>query len=179
LLNHSHPELAGAEYVVFADSSRRYRDCSEGVSPLLGYTRAEMLEMTVDEVSLHNKEVPKLFGLYLRQGRMEGEYVLRDKTGTPIPIRYRAFVFPDGRNDATWEPIKDRRALYLGALLELGSDPSKLRQRIDIALTAVYVRMGESTDPGEKSDLAGCAVRTSSITEEPGLRQRKARLQYP
>jgi hypothetical protein len=110
-----------------------------------------MLEKTVDEVSLHNKEVPKLFGLYLRQGRMEDEYMLRHKTGTPIPIRYRAFVFPDGCNAAIWEPIKDWRGLYLAAPLEL--DPSKLRQRIDIALAAVYLRMGESTDPGENQTL--------------------------
>ena len=82
---------------------------------------------------------------------MEGEYVLRHKTGTPIPIRYRAFVFPDGYNAAIWKPIKDWRALYLGALLEL--DPSKLRKRIDIALAAVYLRMVESTDPGENQTL--------------------------
>jgi PAS domain S-box-containing protein len=141
LRNHSHPEVEAAEYVVFADSSRRYRDCSNGVSRLLGYSRDEMLEKTVDDVSLHNKEVAKLFGQYLRQGGMEGEYVLRHKTGTPIPIRYRAFVFVDGCNAAVWEPIKDWRDLYLAALVEF--DPAKLRHRIDIALAAVHQHMRE------------------------------------
>jgi PAS domain S-box-containing protein len=151
LLNHCHPELAAAEYAIFADSSRHYRDCSEGVSRLLGYTRAEMLGKTVDDVSLHNQEVPKLFGLYLRQGRMEGEFVLRHKAGMPIPIRYRAFVFADGCNAAIWEPIKDWRALYLAALLEL--DSAKLRQRIDIELAAVHQQMREAHDPGQEQTL--------------------------
>jgi PAS domain len=139
--NHSHPEVEAAEYVVFADSSRRYVDCSDGISRLLGYSRAEMLEKTVDDVSLHNKEVAKLFGLYLRQGGMEGEYVLRDKAGMPVPIRYRAFVFPDGCNAAVWEPIQDWRGLYLAALVEF--DPAKLRNRIDLALASVHQHMRE------------------------------------
>ena len=80
---------------------------------------------------------------------MEDEHVLRHKTGTPIPIRYRAF--PDGCNAAIWEPIKDWRGPYLAALLELG--PGKLRQRIDIALAAVDQQMRESHDPGSEQKL--------------------------
>ena len=77
---------------------------------------------------------------------MEDEYVLRHKTGAPIPIRYRAF--PDGCNAAIWEPIKDWRGPYLAAPLDL--DPGKLRQQIDIALVAVDQQMRESHDPGSE-----------------------------
>jgi PAS domain-containing protein len=77
LLRHHHPELEGTEYVVFADAARRYLDCSDGVSRLLGWSRGEILEKTIDDVSFHAKEVPKLFNLYLRHRKMEGEYVLR------------------------------------------------------------------------------------------------------
>ena len=80
---------------------------------------------------------------------MEGEYVLRHKTGTPIPIRYRDFS--DGCNAAIWEPIKDWRGPYLAALLEL--DLGKLRQRIDIALAAVDQQMPESHDPGSEQNV--------------------------
>ncbi len=38
--SHSHPELQ-SEYVVFANSSRRYLDCSDGVCRLLGFSRPE------------------------------------------------------------------------------------------------------------------------------------------
>jgi hypothetical protein len=152
VLNHHHPELRSAEYVVFVDSSRRYRDCSDGVSLLLGYSREEILQKTIDDVSFHANEVPKLFNLYQRQGKMEGEYVLRHKSGMPIPIRYRAIIFPDGCNAAVWEPIKDWRELYLSALVEV--DPAKLRQKIDIALAAVYQQTrAENARSGEEQML--------------------------
>lgn len=72
---------------------------------------------------------------------MEGEFVLRHKTGRPIPIRYRAFVFPDGCAAAVWEPIKDWRELYLSALVEI--DPHILKHKAEIALLAVQQRVKE------------------------------------
>jgi PAS domain-containing protein len=141
MLSHNHPEMEGAEYVVFANASRQYQDCSEGVSRLLGWSRSEFLEKTIDDVSFHAAEVPKLFNLYRRQGKMEGEYVLRHKSGAPIPIRYRAIAFPDGCYAAIWERITDWRELYLAALMEV--DRGKLRQKIDLALAAVHQQMRE------------------------------------
>jgi PAS domain-containing protein len=150
LLNHHHPELEGAEYVVFVDSSRRYRDCSDGVLRLLGCSRAEILEKTIDDISFHAKEVPKLFGLYQRQRKMEGEYILRHKSGMPIPICYRAYIFPDGCNAASWDPIKDWRQLYLSALVEV--DKAKLRQRIETALAAVNQEMRGTGESRNRQD---------------------------
>ena len=76
--------------------------------------------MSIDDVS-YTGEVQKLFELYLQQGRMEGEYVLRHKDGSPIAIHYRSFVFPDGCNAAFWEPRNDWKQLYFAALLEIDS----------------------------------------------------------
>jgi PAS domain-containing protein len=90
LLSHRHPEVDGAEFVVFTDPSRRYVDCTDGVCRLLGYQRSEMLACTIENVSFDDGEVSKLFAEYLRRGKMDGEFVLRHKEGNPIPIRYRA-----------------------------------------------------------------------------------------
>jgi PAS domain-containing protein len=141
LLSHSHPELEGAEYVVFADAARRYVDCTDSVCRLLGYERSEILVRTIDDLSFVAAEVPKLFAEYLQRGRMKGEYVLKHKTGTPIPIRFRAFVFGDGCAAATWELISDWRELYLAALVEI--DPVKLKSRVEMAMQAVQQRMRE------------------------------------
>jgi PAS domain-containing protein len=135
MLQHAHAELRGAEYVIFADVSRRYLDCTEAVCTLLGHTRDEILRMTVDDVSYNIDEVPGLFAQYLKTGAMEGDYVLRRKDATPVPIRYRAFVFSDGCNAAVWEPIQDWREPYLAALLEI--DPTKLKRKLDVALAAL------------------------------------------
>src|ERR1700730_7679035 len=84
LLNHRHPEVDGAEFVVFTDPSRRYVDCTDGVCRLLGYQRSEILARSIENVSFHDEEVSKQFAEYLRRGRMDGEYVLRHKDGKPI-----------------------------------------------------------------------------------------------
>ncbi len=148
MLHHQHPELSGAEYVIFADSSRRYLDCTEAVCALLGYTREEILRMTVEDISYNVDEVPQLFAQYLKAGAMEGAYVLRHKDGTPIPIHYRAFVFRDGCNAAIWKPAKDWRETYLAALLEV--DPTKLKSKLDAALAAID-RAREYQDPATQT----------------------------
>jgi PAS domain-containing protein len=135
MLQHAHPELRGAEYVIFADVYRRYLDCTDAVCTLLGHTREEILRMTVDDVSYNVDDVPRLFARFLKTGAMEGEYVLRRKDATPLLIRYRAFVFSDGCNAAIWEPVQDWRELYLAALLEI--DSAKLKCKLDAALAAV------------------------------------------
>ena len=151
MLSHAHPELQRAQYVVFADTSRRYVDCSDGVCGLLGYSRAEMLQKTIDEVSYNTSEVPTLFAQYLKTGKHEGEYVLRRKDRTPILIRYQAFVFSDGCKAAIWEPMRDWREPYLAALLEL--DTAKLKRKIEIAMAAIQ-QARQSQDPASQTGKA-------------------------
>jgi PAS domain-containing protein len=166
LLSHRHPEVEGAEFVVFTDPSRRYLDCTDGVCRLLGYDRSEMLARSIENVSFHDGEVSKLFAEYLRRGKMEGEYVLRHKDGKPIPIRYRAFVFADGCTAAVWEPIKDWRELYLSALVEI--DPAKLKRKAEMAFLAVQQRMQElkgvpASPRSEQHSLRDAALALQSL----------------
>lgn len=103
---HSHPELSG-EYVVFVDSARRYVEVSEGVCRLLGYTRNEILAMTIDDITPPELrlEVSGKFQQYVARGGLEGEYLLMAKDGRRVPIRYRSRVFPDGCLVAKWTPL--------------------------------------------------------------------------
>jgi PAS domain-containing protein len=140
MLSHAHAELQGAEYVVFADVHRRYTDCSEAVCRLLGYSRHELLRMTIDDVS-YSADVSKRFEQFIRQGSQDGEFVLRHKNGSPVPIRYQSFVFTDGCCAASWSPVTDWREPYLAALLEL--DTAKLKGRVEVALAAVQRQIHE------------------------------------
>ena len=146
MLSHAHPELLDSDYVVFVDSGRRYLDCSPGVHRLLGYRPAELFQMTIEDVS-YQDGTQKMFEQFLTQGSLEGDYVLRHKDGSPVPVRYHAFVFPDGCKAARWDPINDWRNLYFAALLEV--DPIKLQDRIEVALAAIQRQM--STDQAELS----------------------------
>jgi len=102
--SHSHPELEN-RCVVFADSSRRYVDCTDEVCELLGYRRMDLMEMRIDDISYRPETVSPLFEEFRKQGAQKGEYVLRHKLGTPVRIRYHALAFPDGCMAAIWEPI--------------------------------------------------------------------------
>jgi CheY-like chemotaxis protein len=141
--SHSHPQLDG-KYVVFSNSSRHYLDCSDGVCDLLGYTRMELTSMTIDEASYRPQRTSGLFEQYIHTGKMEGQYILRHKSGKPIFIQYRSEVFPDGCMAAVWEPVEDWKQLYQSAMLEF--DPSKLRDRVETAQHAVEHRMRELGD---------------------------------
>lgn len=143
--SHSHPQLDG-KYVVFSNSSRHYLDCSDGVCELLGYTRMELTSMTIDQASYRPQRTSGLFEQYVQNGKLEGQYILRHKSGKPIFIQYRSEIFPDGCMAAVWQPVEDWKQLYQSAMLEF--DRSKLRDRIETAQQAVEHRMrelGEST----------------------------------
>jgi len=102
--SHSHPELQN-QFVVFADSSRHYLDCTDGVCELLGYRRMDLMGMGIDDISYRPERASPLFEEFRKQGAQDGEYVLRNKAGTPVRIRYHAHAFPDGCLAAVWEPI--------------------------------------------------------------------------
>jgi CheY-like chemotaxis protein len=104
LRSHFHPELQN-EYVVFADSSRHYLDCSDGVCELLGYRRMDLIGRAIEDISYQPETVSTLFEKFRKQGALDGEYVLRHRAGTPVRIRYHAHAFADGCLAAVWEPI--------------------------------------------------------------------------
>jgi hypothetical protein len=82
-----------------------------------------------------------LFEQYVDNGKLEGQYILRHKSGKPIFIQYRSEIFRDGCMAAVWEPVEDWKQLYQSAMLEF--DRSKLGDRIDTAQHAVQHRMRE------------------------------------
>ncbi len=106
--SHSHPELK-SEYVVFADASRHFLDCSDAVCKLLGYSRSEILERRIDEVSYKPEEVPALFEDFRKRGNADGEFVLKNKNGRPLLVRFHSLSFADGCLAAVWAPVSDWR----------------------------------------------------------------------
>jgi CheY-like chemotaxis protein len=148
LRSHSHPELE-SEYVVFADSSRRYTDCSDGVCQLLGYPRMELLNMTIDQVSYRSEKASALFEKYVERGSMDGQYILKHRSRKPLFITYRSQIFPDGCMAAVWEPVTGWKQLYQAALLEFDSE--KLREQIEVAEAAVQERIRELAEDPDRN----------------------------
>lgn len=99
------PHALRGRYVASVDAERRYVDVTDGVCELLGYSREELLQMRIDDVTLPGTaDVPSMFSTYRRKGSQKGRFVLRHRSGKPIPIRYHSIVFPDGCMVASWQP---------------------------------------------------------------------------
>jgi PAS domain-containing protein len=161
--SHSHPQIEG-KYVAFSDSSRHYVDCSDGVCDLLGYTRMELTGMTIDEASYRPQKVNGMFQEYMEKGKLEGQYILRHKSGKPVFIQYRSEIFPDGCMAAVWEPVEDWKQLYQSAMLEF--DRTKLKDRVEVAQHAIEDRL---RDLGQ--DRAGSSQECQQLRDAlSGLR---------
>jgi PAS domain S-box-containing protein len=104
---HAHPEISG-EYVVFVDANRRYLDVTEGVCSLLGYSRAELVGKTIDDITPPEIKgsVSAIFQQFVNAGGLSGQFLLMARDGRRVPIRYDARVFPDGCLVACWEPLQ-------------------------------------------------------------------------
>jgi PAS domain S-box-containing protein len=113
--SHTHPELSG-ECIAFVNANRQYVAVSEGVCKLLGYSRAELIGKTIDEITAPEivKTVPRRFQQYVEEGSLKGEFVLIGRDGGRIPIRYDARVFPDGCLVARWERVEEQSNLSGG-----------------------------------------------------------------
>jgi hypothetical protein len=169
MLNHGHSELKNFSYIVFFDSSRRYVDCSEGVLGLLGYGRSDFLNKTIDDISYWLDDVPVLFKDFVRRGKQKGTYIVKHLNGSPIPIQYEAFVFPDGCKAAVIWPIKEWRAAYLDVVSE--KDPVRLGHRVDVALAAIYERLyARNTEPsvsdGERAAINEAIASLGSLKQK-------------
>jgi len=102
---HSHADFDG-KYVAFVDQGRRYLDVTDGVCELLGYTRSDLLKMRIDDVAApaEVENVAPLFQRYVAEKGLDGTFMLRDRNGKTILIRYYSRIFPDGCMVARWEP---------------------------------------------------------------------------
>lgn len=140
LRSHSHPELQ-SDYVMFVNDQRQILDCTDAGARLLGYTRMEVLARTVDQISYEPELIPGLFELYQKRRTLEGEHILKHKSGRPLAVRFRSWIFPDGCMAAICEPVTDWKDLYRSAMLEL--DPGKMKHRLEVALLAIHRRLRE------------------------------------
>ena len=78
--------------VLMADNTGRYIGANAAATELTGYSRRELLESSVYDITppLEEKDVALLWRAFLRTGRQEGDIVIRRRDGTQIAGRYSA-----------------------------------------------------------------------------------------
>lgn len=78
--------------ILLADDGGRYLDANPSACNLLGYTRQEMLNLSITDITPepYRHLVPQAWSEFLALGSMSGEYSVRHRQGTQIPVEFRA-----------------------------------------------------------------------------------------
>ncbi len=107
MIAHDHPEVRGAEFVVFANEERRYTGFHRSrVRFAFGYSRDELRNKSVEDVSFKMDNVPQVFAQFVQRGAMEGDYVL---PGTRTAVRFE-FTFAQSHSRMDAAPRCGRRS---------------------------------------------------------------------
>lgn len=76
---------------VEADSTRRYVYVNDAACELLGYSREELLNMRIDDISFPSgAHVKPMYTQFVEDGDMRGIFALKRKSGEIIWVRFRA-----------------------------------------------------------------------------------------
>jgi CheY-like chemotaxis protein len=101
-----HGPGADGKYVVVADLNRNYTFATDPVCELLGYDRAMLLELRIDDVVDGSTHVAApLFKQFVADGKQTGRITLRHRSGRKVQVKYSSLVEPDGCVVAQWEPL--------------------------------------------------------------------------
>ena len=101
-----HVNGSEGKYVVVADLNRNYCHVTDPVCELLGYDRAMLLELRIDDIVAGSTSVADpLFQEFVAEGKQSGKITLRHRSGKLVEVKYQAVVAPDGCTIARWEPL--------------------------------------------------------------------------
>ena len=106
-----HAPGADGKYVVVADMNRNYTFATDPVCELLGYDRAMLLELRIDDIVDGSTHVAApLFQQFVADGKQQGRITLRHRSGKRVPVKYLSQVEADGCVIAHWEPLESSAA---------------------------------------------------------------------
>jgi PAS domain-containing protein len=92
---------------VEVNEDRRYVSVNDSACKLLGYSREELLQLSIDDLALPSAaHVPAMFNNYSYKGKMEGIFALKRKTAGPILIKFKAETI-QGRFVAEWTHYRE------------------------------------------------------------------------
>lgn len=96
--------------ILEVNKDRKYVEANPSACKLLGYSREELLNLRIDDVSYPSgAHVSPMFSHYREQGELRGRFAVQTKSGEVLWIRYDADVKGD-RLIAIWteyEPAKE------------------------------------------------------------------------
>jgi len=96
---------------VKVDEERCYVAVNDAACELLGYSRQELLNRKIDDVSFPSgAHVPPRFEKFLEDGSMTGIFGLRRKSGEDLLVRFESRLV-NGRREARWTECESCKVL--------------------------------------------------------------------
>lgn len=88
--------------ILEVDQNRKYIAVNDAACALLGYSREELLTMSIEQISYPSgAHVSPMFDHYQDVGAMKGIFAVKKKNGEILWIRYQADT-SDGRMVSRW-----------------------------------------------------------------------------
>jgi PAS domain S-box-containing protein len=85
-----------ADYTTVVDGDRRYVEVSDSFCQFVGYSRDELIGKRYDDLTAScTNDIPTVFRLFITLGYMHGLWMLVDRSGTLILVRYESWVRSD------------------------------------------------------------------------------------
>lgn len=78
--------------VLIVDGDRNYIECSAEACRLLSFSREELLEMKIEDITPDEQksDVQEAFAAFLQSGNMAGDYIVQSKEGEDLLLHYSA-----------------------------------------------------------------------------------------
>lgn len=100
-----HLDKLNDRYVAVADRNRNFSYVTDAVCDLLGYDRAMLLELRIDDIVAGSTPIAEpLFEDFVEEGKQLGKITLRHRSGKLVTVKYAAIVEKDGCLIAHWQP---------------------------------------------------------------------------
>ena len=85
-----------ADYTTVVNAEGKYVEVSDTFCKLVGYSREELIGKPYSELTAPDTtDIQATFSIFLREGYMQGLWMLLHRDGTHILIRYESWVRPD------------------------------------------------------------------------------------
>lgn len=98
--------IPDSQYKTVVDLDRKYVDVSDGFCNLVGYKREELIGKRYDDLTASNtNDIPTIFELFTKSGYMHGLWMLVNRRGNSILVRYESWIRSDLKIEGRLETV--------------------------------------------------------------------------
>ena len=104
--------IPDSQYKTVVNLDRRYVDVSDGFCDLVGYKREELIGKRYDDLTApKTNDIPTVFKLFTKSGYMHGLWMLVNRQGDTILVRYESWIRADSLIEGRMETVDSQAAV--------------------------------------------------------------------